>query len=441
MSAAQRLVRERVHATLDAGPRAGNAFVTLLPDRAWKEPPHGPLSGVLLSVKDNITVQGAITSAGCPALADQPMATADAPTVAALIGAGARLVATTAMHELAMGVTSNNAWTGPVTNPADPTRTAGGSSGGAAAAIARGLVDLSLASDTGGSSRIPAALCGVTGFRPTTGRYTSAGLLSICPSRDSVGLIARDARLVQLADAVLTGSSRRPDRPLAADLTGVRLGVLVTSQQVDRDVQDSIDAALRQCEAAGAELVAIDAHTWYSLDGEYGFALALYEIRQVIDVLAERVGASAIDFADRCASPDVTALLQQLIECPPSRHAYLRARDVGRPALITETLRLLGRSGGERVDALVAPTVPVPAPPIGDDTTTAVAGEQQPVFPLLSRHTSPGSVAGTPGVTLPVQPTPSGLAVGLALDGGPGADDQLLTLACRVQDVLARAQQ
>ena len=130
------------------------------------------LAGLRFAVKDNIDAAGFPTTAGTPGLAHVPAG--DAPVVARLKAAGAHLVGKTNMHELSLGITSNNAHTGPVRNPVDLLRVAGGSSGGSAAAVAAGEVDFALGTDTGGSVRIPAAFCGVYGFRPSTGRYSSA---------------------------------------------------------------------------------------------------------------------------------------------------------------------------------------------------------------------------------------------------------------------------
>ena len=140
--------------------------------------PAGPLAGMTLAIKDNIAIAGMRTRAACPALPDTPAA-ADAPVVAALRLAGGTIVGHTNMHELALGITSDNPWSGRVDNPIRPGHLAGGSSGGTAAAIAGGLADAGLGSDTGGSSRIPAAFCGIAGLRPTTGRYSGDGILQL----------------------------------------------------------------------------------------------------------------------------------------------------------------------------------------------------------------------------------------------------------------------
>src|SRR5690625_3563166 len=161
------------------------------------------LAGLRFAVKDNIDATGFPTTAGTPGLAHCP--DQDATVVARLKAAGAQLVGKTNMHEFSVGITGNNPHSGPVPNPADPRRVAGGSSGGSAAAVATGEVDFALGTDTGGSVRIPAAFCGVPGFRPSTGRYSSRGILGLSRSRDTAGILARDLALLEAVDAELSG--------------------------------------------------------------------------------------------------------------------------------------------------------------------------------------------------------------------------------------------
>lgn len=149
----------------------------------------GPLAGIPIGVKDNIDVAGFATTGGSPALKDYRPG-ADAPAVTALRQAGAILCCKLNMHELAFGVTTDNATFGRVFNPFDNDRTAGGSSGGSGAAVARGIVPVALGTDTGGSVRIPASFCGVAGFRPSTGRYPTGGVLPLSQMRDTIGVIA-----------------------------------------------------------------------------------------------------------------------------------------------------------------------------------------------------------------------------------------------------------
>src|SRR5271167_709690 len=210
-----------------------NAFITLEPaqvreaaracDRtrlAGTKP--GPLFGLPIPVKDSVNTRDYPTTGGTPALRHfRPKE--DAPVVAALRGAGAIVLGKTNLHELSYGWTSNNLAFGAVHNPYDHSRIPGGSSGGTAAAIAARLAPLGVAEDTEGSIRVPAAFCGIAGFRPTTGRYPTHGCVPISPLFDQVGPHARSVRDLVLFDSVVTDDWQKLH---AAPLRGVRLGVV-----------------------------------------------------------------------------------------------------------------------------------------------------------------------------------------------------------------------
>ena len=181
-----------------------------------------PLSGIPLAIKDNIDCAGMPTAAGTAALRDA-VPRADAPVVARVIDAGALAAGKANMHELAFGCTNDNGFFGPARNAYDPSRIPGGSSGGSAVLVASGAVPAALGTDTGGSVRIPAALCGLVGFRPTHGRYPSGGVVPISPTRDTVGPIARTVADVMLLDEILSGNGTA--LPAVDDTRGFRLAV------------------------------------------------------------------------------------------------------------------------------------------------------------------------------------------------------------------------
>jgi len=235
----------------------------------------GPLHGVPIVVKDNIHIAGLPNSAGTPALKGF-VPTTNAPVAEKLLRAGAIVLGKTNMHELAFGITSNNAAFGPVRNAYDPSRIAGGSSGGTAAAIAARMAAAGLGSDTGGSVRIPAALNGIAGLRPTLGRYSQEGITPIAHTRDTAGPMAREVADLVLLDTIITGAR---DRVAAAPLRGLRLGVYRPYfwQGLDAETEQVSKTALDRLQEAGAEIVSVGMPGLADLNGKISFPVALYE--------------------------------------------------------------------------------------------------------------------------------------------------------------------
>src|SRR5260370_18991095 len=240
-----------------------NAFITLDPAlvleaaRASDDERHagakpGPLFGLPIPVKDSVNTKEYPTTGGTPALRHfRP--TEDAPVVATLRGAGALVLGKTNLHELSYGWPSNNQAFGAVRNPYDQSRIPGGSSGGTAAAVAARLAPLGVAEDTEGSIRVPAALCGIAGFRPTTGRYSTRGCVPISPLFDQVGPHARNVADLALFDSVVADDWH----PLeAARLDGLRLGVVRDYWFADLapEVERLTELALAKLKAAGAQI-------------------------------------------------------------------------------------------------------------------------------------------------------------------------------------------
>ncbi|WP_428672699.1 indoleacetamide hydrolase [Roseibium sp.] len=397
--------------------------------------PLGPLHGIPIVVKDNIAAAGLPATGGTPALKDWIPAD-DAPVLAKLRDAGAIVLGKTNLHELAFGITSNNAAFGAVANAYDPARFAGGSSGGTGAAVGARLAPAGLGTDTGGSVRIPSALNGVTGLRPTTGRYPAEGIIPISLTRDTPGPIARSVADLALLDTVITGA---PDDLQAVALTGIRLGVPAKlAGNVSPETDRLFTAALDTLEKAGATLVPVDIGNEVDLSNKAGFPIALWEVKRDLAAFLDKheTGVSLEDIAAKAASPDVKFVFDNLV--------------LGDQAIPDEvytasmtTLRPLVQSGyadvfaANKLDALAFPTTPLPAQAIAtSDRTVSLNGEEVPTFNTFIRNTDPASIAGIPGLTLPIGLTSDGLPVGLELDGPAHSDRHLLSVGLAIEAVL-----
>jgi mandelamide amidase len=433
----------------DAG-RGFNAFITLRPeqvlaaaresDRRYRTRARlGPLHGLPIPIKDSVNTRALPTTAGTPALRHfQPRE--DAPLVHALRKAGAIVLGKTNLHELSYGYTSNNHAYGAIHNPYDPSRIPGGSSGGTAAAIAYHMAPLGVAEDTEGSIRVPAALCGIAGLRPTTGRYPTHGCAPISPLFDQVGPHARSVGDLLLFDGAITGSTAAtPPVPLDK----LRLGVIrpFWFAGLDSEVEQVTTAALDKLRRAGVELV----------EGE------LPELPHLIELITDPVQNhdvkpsltrylaefhTGVTFEELLAqaSPDVQRLIKPAIT--PGTHdfvpdaQYEEILRVHLPRLRAMYKEYFARSG---VAAIVFPATILPAPKLGEeDMEVEVRGRRMPLDEAMARNIAPGSTAGLPGLVLPAGLTPSGLPVALEFDGPAGSDRSLLAVGLAVEPVLGK---
>lgn len=400
-----------------------------------------PLAGYRLVVKDNIEVAGMPCTSGTPSLRAY-VPRQDAPAVALLRLAGAEIVGKANMHELAYGITSNNAAFGPVRNPYDPRYFAGGSSGGTAAAIAAGVVHAGLGTDTGGSARIPAALSGIVGFRPTLGRYPMGGVAQISPTRDVIGPMGRNVGDITLLDAVL---SKSPTLQLdGADLRGLRIGLPAEhfQQSLHPDVHRVLRNVVEVLRAAGVVFIDADLRDVAALNAAVSFPIVLHETKPALERYLRGTGLALTltQLYEDIASADVKEVIAQVLNDVVSEEDYQHALLQGRPRL-----QHLFRDyfAQQAVEAVLFPTTPLPACPVeGSDRTVSLNGGPVPTFATFIRNTDPASNAGIPAISLPAGFSQKGplnskhLPLGIEIDGPAGSDRRLLAIAAAIEAVL-----
>ena len=361
---------------------------------------RGPLHGIPFALKDLIDTAGVPTTAGSDFLRDR-VPTRDAFVWTKLREAGAVLTGKLGLHEFAFGATSNNPHFGPVRNPWDPERIPGGSSGGSGAAVAAGSCLGALGTDTGGSIRIPASLCGVVGLMPTLGRVGRSGVIPLSWTLDHVGPLARtveDCALILNAiaghDPDDPGSADAPvddyTRDIGRDIAGIRIGVV--REPFWRDCDDEITVA---CEAALSQLQALGA-TVSEVE------LPLLAAAQQFSFISAEAAVSHADWL-RDHADRYSKAVRSSIEAGREVTATTYIQDhLLRHRLVGETRAVL-----EHVDVLVSPTTPITAPTIEAD----VPGSE------LARLTMPHDLTGIPAISLPCGFTSGGLPIGLMIGG------------------------
>jgi mandelamide amidase len=427
--------------------QALNAFITLDPALVLEQARNadlrraagarlGRLHGLPIPVKDSVNTADYPTTAGTPALRGfRPRA--DAPLVAALRTAGAIVLGKTNLHELSFGWTSNNLAFGAVHNPYDPTRIPGGSSGGTAAAVAAHMAPLGLAEDTEGSIRVPAALCGIMGLRPTTGRYSTVGTVPACSLFDQLGPEARCVGDLALFDRVASGDFREIG---STPLEGVRLASWPDYwfTRLDPEVSRITAAALAKLRAAGAHIVEAEVPGLRDLIAKTADVIVDHDTRVELTRYLAAYGAP-VSFAELAAraSPDIRAIFEhEVLPGSPgfvSERAYRTAAQVYLPQLRETFKAYFARTGAA---AIVFPTTLVAAPRIGEEGDLDVAGRKVTFDEAIGRNIAPGSRSGLPGLVMPTGMTAAGLPVSMELDGPAGADRALLALGRSIERVL-----
>ena len=414
---------EHVDATL-------NCFTTVLTERALADAgaidaaiasdrDAGPLAGVPFAVKNLFDIEGITTRAGSKILRDQPPAARDATAVRRLREAGAVLIGALNMDEFAYGFVTENAHDGPTRNPHAPDRIAGGSSGGSAAAVAAGLVPLTLGSDTNGSIRVPAALCGVYGLKPTFGRLSRAGAFPFVPDLDHIGPLARNITDLAAAYDVLQGPDQsdpacaaRPVCPSVSQLenapVSMRVGVLG-----GWFAQGASDAALAALEIVTRAFPSVQAVEVEGAQSARSAAFCL-TAAQGAELHRDNLRLRPFDF-----DPSTRDRLLAGLLIPAT--ALLGARRVRRR--FQEEMRRMF----DRFDVLLAPCTPFSAPRIGQVVET-IDGHDVPIRANLGLYTQPISFVGLPVVAAPVA-CPGGMPLGVQIIGPAYEEARILRVA------------
>ncbi len=415
-----------------------NAFLTVLAEAAMRQAraadralrsgkPKSALHGIPIALKDNFYTRGIRTTAGSKILGDF-VPREDSNVAARLANAGAILLGKTNMHEFAYGITSENPHYGPVHNPWALERISGGSSGGSAAAVAAGMCFASVGTDTGGSVRVPASLCGIVGLKPTYGLVSAAGTVPLAPGFDHVGPLARGAidaciMLEAIAGKFPRGSPRPDHRALRKNRPRrIRIGwpKEYYFERLDADVRRLVERAVQ---TLANPLNARVAEVPLS-----GLANLADSATNVIVAEANYYHESQGYFPARSAEygDDVRGHLEW--------GAKLRAADYMRGLEDKREVEAMFEAAFEHVDVIVAPSTPICAPRIGD-TAVRVAGERETtVRSELLRMTRPTNVSGHPSISIPCGFTPAGLPVGLQLIGPKWSEAKLLAIALAYED-------
>ena len=408
--------RSRTNAFIYAEPVAARAAARAVDDERRRGIDRGPLHGMPISIKDLIDIAGQLTTAASNVRKGH-LATRDATVIQRLREAGAVILGKTNLHEFALGTTSEDSAFGPVHNPHDPTRSAGGSSGGSAAAVATGMGQASIGTDTGGSIRIPAAACGVVGLKPSLGEVPTDGVVPLCPTFDHVGPIARSVEDIAALWAVLAARPLpRLDPLVGSTLTLGALGGYFTAL-LDADVRAAFAWAVDRLRTAG---VVIEATTMQACE-------------RIVDTY---VNISLPEAAHWHASTlDSRAADYQ----PPVRERLLKGRTISAVEYLTAldarvVLHHAVDAALERCDALVLPTLPVVAPKLGAIDVIMDNGETLPVRAAMLRLTQLFNITGHPAISLPIPTT--GLPVGLQLVGRRDRTEQLLAVAAQVSRMM-----
>jgi len=405
----------------------------------------GPLTGIPIAHKDIFCTDGVRTSCGSRML-DRFIAPYDATVVERLAAAGAVCLGKTNMDEFAMGSSNETSWYGPVRNPWDRERVPGGSSGGSAAAVAARLCAAATGTDTGGSIRQPAALCGITGIKPTYGRCSRWGMIAFASSLDQAGVLCRSAADAALLLGAMAGfdprDSTSADEPvpdyvatLDDDIAGLKIGLPreYFGEGLDAGVAASVDEAVKRLERLGARVREI------SLPNS-PLSVPVYYVVAPAECSSNLARYDGVRFGHRCADPEDLEDLYKRSRAEGFGSEVKRRVMIGTYALSAgyydayylkaQQIRHLisndFRAAFADVDVIAGPTSPTTAFPLGAKTSDPVAMYLNDIYTIAT------NLAGLPGMSIPVQPN-DGLPVGLQLIGNYFQEGRLLNIAHQLQ--------
>jgi aspartyl-tRNA(Asn)/glutamyl-tRNA(Gln) amidotransferase subunit A len=371
---------------------------------------RGPFHGIPIAHKDLLYTRGVKTTGGS-LIYNHFVPDSDAVVVTKLYDAGAISIGKTNLHELAYGITSNNPHYGPVLNPHDTARIPGGSSGGSAALVAAGLLPMATGTDTGGSIRIPAAYCGITGIKPTYGLVSKKGVLPLSYGLDHIGPLGSNVEDCALALQVMAphpGDFNLADLP---NLSGVRIGVPrhFFFDRIDSEVESAVRSRIDHFRQLGATVGEVDLP-------DFNGITAAARIVQMAEA-----GALYIDYHDASMfGKDVWANIQQGREI--LGHEYVNA----------QRLRTLYRKQFDQIwrtlDVIVSPTTPITAPLL-TETTVQIKGQSEDVRLASTRLVRAWNFLGEPAMSLPCGQDSRGLPIGMQLVSAPFSDARLLQIA------------
>lgn len=406
---------------IDADNPRLNAFILVMADEARRQAgeldrelaagkDRGPLHGVPMSIKDLFDIRGTPTTAASK-VREGHVARRDATAIARLRQAGAVFVGKTNLHEFAFGTTNEDSAFGPARNPHDPARSPGGSSGGSAASLASGMALATMGTCTGGSIRIPAAACGTVGLKPSYSEVSTEGVVPLSKTFDHAGPLTQTVADAALVYRALLGSAAPPPAPVP--LRGLRLGVLrdYFCDLLDDDVRARFEESLERLRGEG---VAIDdVHIRHASDiGSIYVHIVLSD--------AAAYHATALETKPEKYSPAVRMRLET--------GRYVLAEDYVRALAGREVLRREVDAALGLHDALILPTLPIPAPLIGAESVQ-FGSRIEPVRNVMLRLTQLFNVTGHPAMALPSGRARSGLPCSLQLVGSRMSTDALLRVA------------